>query len=416
MTDFTTLTRQMKRDILTFSQKISVGTSRPDQKFCADMLYGMLASESCLLTDIAQQLKERGKKIHTVYRLSRHLAEGIPPELYANYLRLVKSLSPDKPVVHIDDSDVIKPCGKKFEALGIVRDGSASTKDKSVFEKGFHVTEACVLTKENHPVSIYSWIHSSAEKNYTSTNDITFAAINTAEKVFGKATFVMDRGYDDNKIFKKFCNDKQDFVIRLTQKRNLFYKNRWIKATELCERRKGKIKMHLNYKGAWHDAYLSHVKTQITAGKQDVYLVLVYGITEHPMMLVTNKVIRSKEDVMQIARLYFSRWRIEEYFRSKKQIFGLENFRVRSLKSINALNFFMSACMAFLGKLANKQRTMLYAKIIQKARPIKKKVKFLYYRIASGVQEILFDARIGLRECFKPLRPNQMQLRLRLPR
>ena len=32
------------------------------------------------------------------------------------------------------------------------------------------------------------------------------------------------------------------------------------------------------------------------------------------------KEIKSKDDVIKIAKLYFSRWRIEEYFRCKKQI------------------------------------------------------------------------------------------------
>ena len=45
----------------------------------------------------------------------------------------------------------------------------------------------------------------------------------------------------------------------------------------------------LYYKGKTHEAYLSHVKVQITASKKDIYLVLVYGITEHPMMLACNQ-------------------------------------------------------------------------------------------------------------------------------
>jgi hypothetical protein len=65
------------------------------------------------------------------------------------------------------DSDVIKLDGYKFEALGTVRDGSKSSKNKNVYEKGYHVTEACVMTKSNHPVSIYSRIHSSSEKTCT---------------------------------------------------------------------------------------------------------------------------------------------------------------------------------------------------------------------------------------------------------
>ncbi len=43
----------------------------------------------------------------------------------------------------------------KFESLGIVRDGSESTSAKNVYKKGYHVTEACVLTKSNYPVSIF---------------------------------------------------------------------------------------------------------------------------------------------------------------------------------------------------------------------------------------------------------------------
>ena len=65
------------------------------------------------------------------------------------------------------------------------------------------------------------------------------------------------------------------------------------------------------------------------------------------MMLATNKEIRSKDDVIRIARAYFSRWRIEEYFRCKKQTYQFENFRVRKLEAINALNFYITLAMAF---------------------------------------------------------------------
>lgn len=55
------------------------------------------------------------------------------------------------------------------------------------------------------------------------------------------------------------------------------------------------MKLPLFYKGKMHDAYLSHIKVQITASRKDIYLVLVYGITEHPMMLATNREIKSKD-------------------------------------------------------------------------------------------------------------------------
>ena len=179
----------------------------------------------------------------------------------------------------------------------------------------------------------------------------------TAASLFGKATFVMNRGYDDNKMFLKLDKLEQDYAIRLKSNRKLLYHGRWTPVTELCRRRKGKVKMNLFYKGKKHEAYLSHVKTQITASRKDICLVLVYGITEHPMMLATNKDIRSKEDVVNVAKAYFSRWRIEEYFRCKKQMFQFENFRVRKLAAINALNFYITLCMAFLALISMKSET-----------------------------------------------------------
>ena len=415
MVHFTSNTYQMKREILNFSNKISRHLSRPDQKFTADMTYGILASGSCLLTDIVDQLHEDSKKVNSVERLTRHLNKGVSKKALSSYLAAVRKWTPSQPVIHIDDSDVVKPDGYKFEALGLVRDGSKSTKTKNVYEKGYHVTEACVLTDSNHPVSIFSRLHSSKEKNFTSVNDITFSAMERGAALFRKATFVMDRGYDDNKMFLKLDELGQDYVIRLTAKRKLFFHGKWVPATQLRNQRKGKIKTPLIYKSKNHDAYLSHVKVQITASKKDIYLVLVYGITEHPMMLATNKEIRSKEDVIQVARLYFSRWRIEEYFRCKKQMFRFEDFRVRKLVSINALNFYITLCMAFLAHISMKSETnALKVSILQKADPIKEKVHFWYYRLAKGIRGILSYAREGVRLWFRTKRPAYRQLCLRL--
>lgn len=185
----------------------------------------------------------------------------------------------------------------------------------------------------------------------------------------------MDRGYDDNKIFLKLDNLKQDYVIRIKANRKLMFHNKWLTASELCSRRKGKIKY--------------------------VCLVLVYGITQHPMMLITNKEISSKEDVTDIAMTYFSRWRIEEYFRCKKQVFRFENFRVRRLAAINSLNFYITLCMAFLAHMSMKPETnALKASIIRNADPIKEKFHFCYYRLEKGICGLLSYAKQGIRLWF----------------
>ena len=415
MLNSTSKTYTLKREILTFSNKISRKLTKPKKKFTADMVYGMLASESCLLTDIVDQLHENTKKFNSVERLTRHLNHGVPSAALKSYLSTVRRWVPKEPVIHIDDSDVIKPDGYKFQDLGLVRDGSKSTEKKNVYEKGYHVTEACVITSSNHPISIFSKIHSSKEKDFTSVNNITFSAMERGRQLFGKATFVMDRGYDDNKMFLKLDELEQDYVIRLTSKRKLFFHNKWVPATQLRNQRKGKIKTPVFYKGNEHEVYLSHVKVQITASRKDIYLVLVYGITEHPMMLATNKQIKSKDDVIRIARTYFSRWRIEEYFRCKKQVFQFENFRVRKLIAINALNFYITLCMAFLAHISMKSEShALKVAIIRTAAPIKEKVNFCYYRLAKGIAGILSYAKEGVRLWFRTKRPAYRQMRLKL--
>jgi transposase, IS4 family protein len=67
--------------------------------------------------------------------------------------------------------------------------------------------------------------------------------------MIGKATFVMYRGYDDNKMFLKLTSLEHNYVIRLTAKRKLLLHGKWVFATELCKRRKGKVKLPLFYKG-----------------------------------------------------------------------------------------------------------------------------------------------------------------------
>ena len=49
MANSTSITYRLKRKILTFTNKISRRLPKPDRKFTADMVYGILASKSCCL-------------------------------------------------------------------------------------------------------------------------------------------------------------------------------------------------------------------------------------------------------------------------------------------------------------------------------------------------------------------------------
>lgn len=80
------------------------------------MTYRILTSQSCLLTDIVDQLHEISKKVNYVERLTRHLNRGAKDAM-KSYLAFVRTMVSKNPVIHIDDSDVIKPEDRKFEAF-----------------------------------------------------------------------------------------------------------------------------------------------------------------------------------------------------------------------------------------------------------------------------------------------------------
>jgi hypothetical protein len=78
---YNTLGRNLKRGIFNFSQKISDGLHKPVRKFVAEMLYGLLAGQSCFLTKIARKLNERAALDKSVERLSRNLMNFDDAEL-----------------------------------------------------------------------------------------------------------------------------------------------------------------------------------------------------------------------------------------------------------------------------------------------------------------------------------------------
>jgi len=133
------------------------------------------------------------------------------------------------------------------------------------------------------------------------------------------------------------------------------------------------------------------------------------------MMLATNKVIKGKEDVVNIVRTYMSRWRVEEYFRFKKQHFGFENFRVRSLRSINNLNRLLTYAIGILGVLAEKiSSSQLPHLLIHNAKALRDDVLFYYYQLAQGIVLTLAYAKNGVKGWFRIRHNHPRQLKLKL--
>ena len=401
MNNFTTNNYQMKREIVNFSKKISKNCNKPDSKFVLDMIYGISKSKDILLSSIAGSLDENIKKAYTIDRLSENLASDLNSSIDKNYSNLVMDSLGDNPIFIIDDSDIVKPLGEKFEELGIVRDGSSKNKE---YKKGYQYTEIVGLTKNlKQPISIFSKIHSSIRKDYLSNNAVALEGIDKIVDLLNdrgkKGIFVNDRGYDNNIFFNYYFEKQQYFVIRLKELRKVYCNHKWHKITTLRDAKKGKVKMKVLFQGEEKECYVSTLKVQITAKKKWINLLLVYGLQETPMMLASNIPIRSKNDLIKITRCYLDRWTIEEYFKFKKQEYNFENFRVRSLTAINNLNKMLSYSIGLIALLSEKiGKSNFVNEIITESKSLRKKVYFWFYQLARGIFSILSKTKSGIKE------------------
>ncbi|WP_432650563.1 hypothetical protein [Huintestinicola sp.] len=119
------------------------------------------------------------------------------------------------------------------------------------------------------------------------------------------------------------------------------------------------------------------------------------------MMLITNLKSDDKRICTTICKVYLMRWRIEEYFKFKKQNFDFENIRVQSLKSIRNLDLLLTIAIGYIAEISGKPENIkLRAEIIEVSKRLFGVPNFLYYAVADGIFEILKTVKSGIHRFF----------------
>ena len=402
MNNYTMNLYEIKREILNFTKRMSNGLNKSTIKFLMDMEYGIAKSKSCLISEISRGLDEKIELKNTIERLCDNLSSMSKEEneiILENYYKEVEDLFAEEPIALFDDSDIAKRYGKKYEDLDRVIDASSPSKE---IVNGYHVCEAVALGKnEKQPISLYSKIYSCQSNDFISMNEYTKESIDTVRKVLKrKCNMVFDRGYDDNKIID-YVSKSDNIVVRFDDNRTLLFKGKKRKVHDVAITRKGKIKMELWFDdNEKYEVYVSHTRAVLPYNKKEYNFVIVYGLSEkHPLLILTNREIKSKENVIKIVRLYFYRWRIEEYFRSKKQEYEFENMRVRTLKAMNNLNLLLTIHMGHMAKLIEEMdNKLLSIKIIERSKSLRNKIIVWLSQFARGIGEILAFAHTGIKD------------------
>jgi len=419
MFDFTTIGNRLKRGMVLFSERVAKDFSKPTRKFIADMVYGIVASSSCKLTDIGRALKEDASLKKIVERLGRHLIDFREREALMNgYLASVQTSIGKDPMLLIDGSDVTKPCSPKMEGIGSVYDAS-----EKKFGEGYWTMGAVALTSGNgHPIPVYEKLYPCKKQGGKGFNKETEEVLQYLRTHFDKSVpRIADRGFDSWKIMRGLVSHEEKFIIRQNQNRVVLHDGKRTMVEDVARRVDCKMRMRFHSKTG-NSSECKIGMTQITLcrpSKLTLRLVVCKEFGEKPLVLYTNLDETEHDIAVRIVKAYLMRWRIEEYHAFKKQGLNFEDFRVRSLNAIQNVDLLLTIAVGYLGTLCAKAsddilvlEIIAISKRIENTASFLKKAKFLYYAVLAGISCILAGLRCGISRYFAPLPPS---LQIRFP-
>jgi hypothetical protein len=276
-----------------------------------------------------------------------------------------------------DPSDLVKPFGKKLEALKLVRDGSepprkvrdpktGKWKEIPVLRPGYPIRVAIAVDPSGAILPADLSLYSIGQESFLSSNDENIQVIDTLlQKTNFQPTLVLDREFDSFSIYRHLMELRQRFVIRITKNRKFIpwgvprasgektYSREEIVEKELflstqeiipfstktgstrptlCRFRAARVRLlseqkkvdHFRDRGDEQALVLVELNLLKSAGIPTLYL-------------LTSLRPTIEKELENVGRAYLARWNIEEYIRFLKQHFGLEDFLVRDLGRMRSL-------------------------------------------------------------------------------
>jgi hypothetical protein len=405
----------LKAQLSKFSSELCGELSRPWEKFVAQMLFGIQASQDVKLSNIARSLKEEIPLIKTEDRLSRNLkAPELEAELAARLAAMAGRRVENNTVLCLDLSDIRKEYARKMEYLTTVHDGSSGELHAGYWLCA--ITGAEVHGSEILP--IYQKLYSTEAADFQGENEQILSAIDLVRSSTGsRGIWTMDRGGDRKKLLEPLLDRQQRFVIRSTGKRMVIGK--WHLERSVAE---FAAKCQLRHRARVIKIDDGHEKTcDLRFGVQQVRLpgrselldlVVVAGFGKEPMMLLTNALngARDSESLWWIAEIYLTRWKIEETFRFLKQSYNMEDIRVRKYQRLRNLVVMVTAAAYFAATFLGQKMKLriLCEKLLIISQRFFGIPPFRFYALADGIKRILAQTSPDPHQ----LPPPNMQMKL----
>jgi hypothetical protein len=380
-----------------YVQKIAqtAGLDPIETKLAVDCIVGISKTGSCKVSDIVRAMNSKGpfrEETRTFYDGLADKNSGLD-ELREAWRKLIAPIANKMPFIAVDPSDIIKPYGRNFDYLDIVRDASDREKRKGT---GYPTVQIEATNHNHHNLPLAQETFSTNLPDYKGWYDFIGRCIIDVLSHMGQgATWLFDRGFDAEDFYTILRGLDITWVVRQLQTRNVIFGNgQTMLMRNLAE---SLAKPHLtevpyvdkkSHEAKTCPVRFGYVPVRLPGQAGRFWMIVITGLRSEDMVLLTNEDIRGVKHAEHIVQAYMRRWGIEEGIRCWKQKTGVEDFRVRNWNSIRRVTFFSMLAYG-IQALWLLTRPKQAARLIARVKVFIEKVIFLHYRMWDGVQNAL---------------------------
>jgi hypothetical protein len=397
------LHKEVRRKLYGFARRVArwVSDSRR-QRFLQEMVVGLVIAGHVHLTKIARSLGTGANNVHAdEKRLSRHLDSehwSMQP-VVEGLLGWSAEMVADDTLIVADLTDIAKYYARHLAGLGRVRDASDPEKRTA---PGYMLFEAYVRVRRwqlfpllIEPLRTYSGAP-------TSENDEVLAYFGRIHEAAGrKGTWILDRGFDRRELMVPMLRMEAAFVVR--QRGDRYIVTAGGRQLSVQERAAEIYQRYCPSRwpiGGWT---CTDTVTLPEAPHREFLLVVSWRIPgATPLMLLVSPQARlSGRTGTWFVKAYRRRWGVEDATWGIKQRFHLEDFLVRSWRSIRRLISLVAVAFFWLNLWGEDRYETLRKAFIEHPWRIPKKVIYLFDWLATQISRFLHPKpRISLPTAF----------------
>lgn len=415
--NYSKLASKLRSKISHFSGYVSKNLDKTAQRFVNEAIYGIMYSQSVMLTEIGRSLETTVSLKKIEERFCRQLKkEGLWENIHRQVLCEAGPRIKDDTLLILDLGDLYKKYAEKMEYLAKVRDGS----EGGEIVNGYWTAQVIgAHLGESETMPLFHELYSQEAPGFKSENaQITGAIDMVTEYCDNRGIWVIDRGGDRGVLFNHLLekNDTKRFIVRLVGNRNLEHGSKKVLALELANNCKtpyrDTIVIEEKGKEKVYQISYGYVPVKLPGRDTQLYMLVVKGFGQKPMMLLTTEPLRRNRKVLyRILGCYMKRWSIEETIRFVKQTYDLENIRVLKYVRLRNMMALLLAVFYFIAaKLDTKQKLkVMTGHVLKQAKRIFGVPDFKYYALGDGLSSI-FKRSPGKIKTESTNKPNRSQL------